>query len=143
MDDYRAILRRLALRDDECIAALLAQARPGTESSALDARTLAFAQLGALIATAAPAAAFMSVTEEALGLGATREEIVGALISLLPVIGVTRAVAVAPNLGLALGYDVGEAFELLDSTGPQDEASVEYRLDRTAIAARRAHDEQR
>jgi hypothetical protein len=37
---------------------------------------------------------------------------VGVLIAMLPVVGVARVVTAAPNLGLALGYDVGEALEV-------------------------------
>jgi hypothetical protein len=33
---------------------------------------------------------------------------------LLPVVGVARVVSAAPNLGLALGYDVGESLESLE-----------------------------
>ena len=115
MHDYRAILRRLALRDDKYIASLLSDESACLELSSLDPRSHALVRLGALIATDAPPAAFMGVTEAALAAGATHEEIVGALIALLPVVGVTRVVAAAPNLGLALGYDVGEALELLDN----------------------------
>jgi len=39
---------------------------------------------------------------------------VGSLIVLIPVVGVPRVVAAAPNLGLALGYDVGDALEALE-----------------------------
>jgi len=115
MHDYRAVLRRLALRDDKVIASLLAEESTCLELSGLDARTHAFVRLGALVATDAPPAAFMGATEAAVAAGATHEEIVGALIALLPVVGVPRVVAAAPNLGLALGYDVGEALELLDN----------------------------
>jgi hypothetical protein len=43
---------------------------------------------------------------------------VGALIAVMPVVGVARVVSAAPNLGLALGYDVGAALEELASTEP-------------------------
>jgi hypothetical protein len=32
----------------------------------------------------------------------------------IPIVGVARVVSAAPNLALALGYDVGEALELVD-----------------------------
>jgi alkylhydroperoxidase/carboxymuconolactone decarboxylase family protein YurZ len=115
MHDYRAVLRRLALKDDRFIASLLAEERACLELSGLDAQSHAFVRLGALVAMDAPPAAFMGATDAALAAGATNEEIVGTLIALLPVVGVTRVVAAAPNLGLALGYDVGEALELLDN----------------------------
>jgi 4-carboxymuconolactone decarboxylase len=49
-----------------------------------------------------------------LNAGATYDEIVGTLIAVMPIVGVARVVAAAPNLGLALGYDVGEALEVMD-----------------------------
>jgi 4-carboxymuconolactone decarboxylase len=50
-------------------------------------------------------------TQVALAAGATDEEIVGTLIAVTPVAGVTRAVWAAPELALALGYDIDEAVE--------------------------------
>jgi hypothetical protein len=40
----------------------------------------------------------------------------------MPVVGVPRVVSAAPNLGLALGYDVGEA---LETVAPGDEGGAE------------------
>jgi 2-keto-3-deoxy-L-rhamnonate aldolase RhmA len=42
------------------------------------------------------------------------EEIVEALTALAPTIGIDRAVAVAPDLARALGYDIDDALERLD-----------------------------
>ncbi|HET8812316.1 MAG TPA: hypothetical protein VFM67_06955, partial [Gaiella sp.] len=53
--------------------------------------------------------------EAALEVGVTREELVGALVAVLPIVGVPRVVSAAPNLGLALGYDVGDALEALEN----------------------------
>jgi hypothetical protein len=55
----------------------------------------------------------MSAVEAAEQAGVSKDEIVGTLIALLPVVGAARVVAAAPNLGLALGYDVAEALEEL------------------------------
>ena len=33
----------------------------------------------------------------------------------MPVVGVARVVSAAPNLGLAIGYDVGDALETLEN----------------------------
>jgi len=46
--------------------------------------------------------------------GASHEEIVGTLIAVLPTVGVGRVVTAAPNLGLAMGYDVTDALELVE-----------------------------
>jgi alkylhydroperoxidase/carboxymuconolactone decarboxylase family protein YurZ len=53
----------------------------------------------------------MNEVEAGLRAGVSRDEIVGTLIALMPIVGVARVVASAPNLALALGYDVSEAFE--------------------------------
>jgi hypothetical protein len=71
-------------------------------------------RLGALIALNAAPPSYMSAVEAAGEAGVTREEVVGALIAVLPIVGVTRVVSAAPNLGLAMGYDVGEALEALE-----------------------------
>ena len=46
--------------------------------------------------------------------GASRDEMVGTLIAVIPIVGVARVVSAAPNLALALGYDVSEALERVD-----------------------------
>jgi hypothetical protein len=54
--------------------------------------------------------------------GATSDEIVGCLIAVLSVVGVARVVSAAPKVGLALGYDVESALELL---GPLDDDELD------------------
>jgi 4-carboxymuconolactone decarboxylase len=112
--DYRAILRRLALRDDRYIDTLLAEEASAAATSQLDPRGHALARIGALIAADAAPPSYMSAVEDALAAGATYDEVVGTLIAVMPVVGVVRVVSAAPNLGLALGYDVGEALETVD-----------------------------
>ena len=111
MLDYKTTLRKLALRDDRYIEALLVREGMSAEESGLDSRARALVQIGALVAVDAAPPSYMSVAEEALAAGGTREELVGSLIVLIPVVGVPRVVAAAPNLGLALGYDVVDALE--------------------------------
>ena len=114
MLDYETTLRKLALRDDRYVGALLAREDASAVESGLDARTRALIQIGALVAVDAAPPSYMSVAEAALDAGVTHEELVGALIVVLPVVGVPRLVSAAPNLGLAIGYDVGEALEALE-----------------------------
>jgi hypothetical protein len=57
----------------------------------------------------------MSAVQAGLDAGASYDEIVGTLIAVIPIVGVARVVSAAPNLALALGYDVAEALELVDS----------------------------
>ena len=80
----------------------------------LDPRSHAFARLGALIATDAAPPSYMSAVEGAEHAGISRAEIVGTLIAVLPMVGEARIVSAAPNLGLALGYDVAAALEAVE-----------------------------
>ena len=114
MLDYKTTLRKLALRDDRYIDALLAHEKSSAAESGLDPRVRALVQLGALVAVDAAPPSYMSVAEEAIDAGATYEDLVGSLIVVMPVVGVPRVVSAAPNLGLAIGYDVGDALEALD-----------------------------
>ena len=114
MLDYKSTLRKLALRDDRYIEALMTREDSSAVESELDARTRALVQIGALVAVDAAPPSYMSVVEDALEAGITYDELVGALLVVLPVVGVPRIVSAAPNLGLAMGYDVGEALEALE-----------------------------
>jgi 4-carboxymuconolactone decarboxylase len=112
--DYKATLRRLALRDDRYIESLLAEDH-ASAAAGIDPRAHALVRLGALIAVDAAPPCYMSAAQDALEAGATYEELVGTLIVVMPVVGVARVVSAAPNLALALGYDVGEALERLEN----------------------------
>ena len=119
MEDYKTTLRRLALRDDRYVESLLADEQTSAALSGLDPRSHALTRVGALIAMDAAPPSYMSAVEAARHAGVTRGEIVGALIAVLPVVGVARVVSAAPNLGLAIGYDVGEALERLEPERPR------------------------
>jgi 4-carboxymuconolactone decarboxylase len=111
VDDYKLTLRRLALRDDAYIGALLSAERASPVLSGLDPRAHALARIACLIAIDAAPPSYMSAAAAGIDAGLTEDEIVGTLIAVLPIVGVARVVSAAPNLGLALGYDVAEAFE--------------------------------
>jgi 4-carboxymuconolactone decarboxylase len=114
MDEYKLTLRRLALRDDRYIDALLGEKCANTEVSGTEARSHALVRIAALIAVDAAPPSFMSAVQAGLDAGTSYDEIVGTLIAVMPVVGVARVVSAAPNLALALGYDVSEAFEFVD-----------------------------
>ncbi len=84
------------------------------EVAGIDEKCHALVRVAGLIAVNATPPAYMNAVEAALRAGLSNEQIVGTLIALLPTIGVPSAVSAAPNLGLALGYDVHEGLELLD-----------------------------
>ena len=114
MDEYKLTLRKLALRDDQFVNALLSEECANATLAGIDRKSHALLRIAALIAMDAAPPSFMSAVEAGLAAGASRDEIVGTLIAVLPIVGVARVVSAAPNLGLALGYDVSEALELVD-----------------------------
>jgi 4-carboxymuconolactone decarboxylase len=114
VEEYKLTLRRLALRDDRFIDALLSEERANTTLSGIDPRSHALLRIAALIALDAAPPSYMNAIECGLRAGASYDEIVGTLVAVLPIVGVARVVSAAPNLALALGYDVGDAFELVE-----------------------------
>jgi 4-carboxymuconolactone decarboxylase len=112
VDDYKVTLRKFAVRDDRYIDALLQTDAASATVAGLDDRSHALVRIGTLVTLNAAPAAYMGSVEAALGAGASYEEVVGVLIAVLPVVGVARVVTAAPNLGLAVGYDVAEALEV-------------------------------
>jgi 4-carboxymuconolactone decarboxylase len=111
MDEYQERLRSLALSDDRFVGSVLGMAHDTVEISRLDSKTHAFVRLAALLAVDAGQSSYNASVEVALASGATYDEIVGILIAVAPAVGLGRVVSAAPELGLALGYDVASAPE--------------------------------
>ena len=82
-------------------------------SGDLDARSVALLRLGATITTGTSDAIWQQRVNDALESGLNADEIVDALTALAPTIGIDRAVAVAPALARALGFDIDAALERL------------------------------
>ena len=114
MVEYKETLRRLALNDETFVAAVLGMGRDTVEVSQLDRKTHALARLSASLAVDAASISYQSSVGLALAAGSTVDEIVGCLIAVAPVIGLARVVSAAPELALALGYDVDAALESRD-----------------------------
>jgi 4-carboxymuconolactone decarboxylase len=113
MDDYRDRLRKLSLRDEALVAAILAQ-ESSREESGLDAKTHALVRLSTTLAVDAGQSSYQHAVERALAAGATADEVVGTLVAVVTLTGVPRAASAAPRLALALGYDVEAALEAID-----------------------------
>jgi 4-carboxymuconolactone decarboxylase len=111
VDAYECTLRKLAIGDEVFVEAVLGGKVACLAESGLDPRAHALVRLGALIAVGAASPSYMSAVEAARESGASKEEIVGTLIAVMPVLGPARVVSAAPELGLALGYDVAAALE--------------------------------
>ena len=103
MEGVERTLRRLALNDERLIRSALAD--PGL-ATGLDAKTRALVRLGALLAVGAGTVPLRCTVELAAVAGASDDEIVGVLLAVAPTVGQARVVGVAPDLGLALGYDL-------------------------------------
>jgi hypothetical protein len=111
VDDRETMLRRMSLSDPRLLTGPPAPPR-GWGSTSLDPRWQTMVRLGALLATEPTSPALQQVVDEALELNITRDELVQALVCLLPTVGLRQAAMVAPRLGLAIGYDVEEALSL-------------------------------
>jgi len=86
------------------------------EVSGLDPKTHAMVTLAALLAVDAAPSSYNANAELALASGASLDEIIGILIAIAPAVGLGRVVSAAPELGLALGYDVEAALEAQPET---------------------------
>ena len=104
-------LTKLALNDDELIMALTGSDAANLEASGLDARAHALVRIGALLALDAAPPAYASVVRLAERAGVSAPEIVGVLVAVAPCIGTARAVSAAPELALAMGFDVNDVIE--------------------------------
>jgi alkylhydroperoxidase/carboxymuconolactone decarboxylase family protein YurZ len=76
------------------------------ESSGLDARTFSLVKIAALIAVDAPPASYLWQVANALGSGATPQDLVGVLRAVAPQVGGPRAMAAAPEIMVALGLEL-------------------------------------
>jgi alkylhydroperoxidase/carboxymuconolactone decarboxylase family protein YurZ len=104
----------LALSDERFMETELAMGLDTVQVSRLDAKTHALVRLGAALAIDAAPSSYQSAVEPALAAGASIDEIVGTLIAVAPTVGMARVVSAAPELALALGYDVDAAIETRD-----------------------------
>jgi alkylhydroperoxidase/carboxymuconolactone decarboxylase family protein YurZ len=107
--DYTDVLRSLAIEDPQ-LAEHLAE-RDEIEPAVLDPKTVALARLAALVAIGGALPTYSALTDAAIGMGATPDEIADILIAIVPTVGLPRAVAAAPSVAMALGYDVEVALE--------------------------------
>ena len=108
--DYTEWLRRLALNDVQ-LPDDVADADALGAPRELDPKTLALVRLAALVAVRGAGASYGEHVDRAVSAGATAEEIVQVLVAVTPVVGLPCAVAAAPNVALALGYDTDNVFE--------------------------------
>ena len=114
MADHEDRLRDLALCNEAFMISVLAIDVEDARPSGLEPAKHALVQLASLVAIGAGGVSLHACVEAALNAGVTVNEIVGTLIAVAPTVGVARVVAAAPEVALALGYDVDSALEMID-----------------------------
>ena len=108
---FQETLRRLTMIDEAFVEGQAGLGLGLSGAEALDAKTGALLRLGAAVAIGSPGVCLEWSTGRALAAGATEEEITDILVAIAPVTGLSRVVAAAPDVAIALGYDVVAALE--------------------------------
>jgi alkylhydroperoxidase/carboxymuconolactone decarboxylase family protein YurZ len=109
-DEQRDTLQNISHNDESAIASLVAiRVEEAVESSDLDAKTFAVANLAALIATGGDDSSYLLHVGAALDAGASVDEITAVLTAIGPNIGVYKMVAAADPLATALGINLAAA----------------------------------
>jgi alkylhydroperoxidase/carboxymuconolactone decarboxylase family protein YurZ len=111
---FQETLRRLAMIDEGFVTDEAGLGFGLVKSSVLDPQTAALLQLAVLVAMGSPAVCLEWSTGRALAGGATEDEIADVLLAIAPVAGLGRIVAAAPEVAMALGYDITAALEETD-----------------------------
>lgn len=108
---FQDTLRRLAMIDEGFVedGAGLGLRLPGT--SVLDPKTAALLQVAASVAIGSQTVCLEWSAGRALAAGATEDEIADVLLAIAPVAGLGRVVCAAPDVAIALGYDIAAALE--------------------------------
>ena len=107
-DATREALAGLALGDVEVLEQALEIREALQERSGLDPRSFALVKIAALVALDAPPASYLWQVSNAIGDGATPNEILGVLRAIAPQVGGPRVVAAAPEIMVALGLSLPE-----------------------------------
>ena len=111
--NYTDRLLRLAINDAGLTEDALGGAGVGAAwlDPVLDARTLSLVRLAALVAAGGAIPSYAAQADAAIDAGATAAEIVDVLFGVIPLVGLPCVVAAAPNLAMALGFDINDALE--------------------------------
>jgi alkylhydroperoxidase/carboxymuconolactone decarboxylase family protein YurZ len=108
---FQETLRRLAIIDEGFVIDEAGLGLDLTAASILDPKTVALLQVAASVAIGSPAVCLEWSAGRALAAGAVEDEIADVLLAIAPVAGLGRVVAAAPDVAIALGYDVAAALQ--------------------------------
>ena len=112
---FQEIMRKLAIIDEGFVEGQTGLGLDPAGIKVLDPKTAALLRLGVLVATGSSAVCLEWSISRALAAGASEDEIAGVLLAVAPVAGLGRVVAAAPDVAVALGYDIEAALEELDN----------------------------
>jgi 4-carboxymuconolactone decarboxylase len=112
---FQETLRRLAMIEEGFVEDRAGLGLGLAGISALDPKTAALLQVGAVVALGSPAVCLEWSAGRALAAGASEDEIADVLLAVAAVAGLGRVVAAAPEVATALGYDIAAALEEPDS----------------------------
>ena len=111
---FQETLRSLAMIDEGFVKSEAGLALDAGGISALDPKTAALLQVGASVTIGSSPVCLQWSVARAMAAGAMEDEISDVLLAIAPVTGLGRIAAAAPDLAIALGYDVAAALEELD-----------------------------
>jgi 4-carboxymuconolactone decarboxylase len=104
-------LRSLTVNDQAFLRSVLGREIEDLEATGLDAKTQSLVRVASLVSLDAAPVSYQWCVEAALAAGATPDEIVGTLLAVAPLTGIARVVSAAPEIAMAVGYDVQAALE--------------------------------
>jgi len=119
---FQETLRRLVMIDEGFIRDEAGLALGSAATSALDPKTARLLQVAASVTIGPSPVCLQWSVARAMAAGATEDEIADVLLAVAPVTGLGRIAAAAPDMAIALGYDVAAALEELDPIGLQESA---------------------
>jgi 4-carboxymuconolactone decarboxylase len=99
-------LLALAMGDSSALGMAAGLREELRADSALDPKTFALVKIAALVALDAPPASYLWQVQAAIEAGAQAPEILGVLTAVAPQTGLTRVVAAAPEIMIALGLEL-------------------------------------
>jgi len=112
---FQETLRKLAMIDEGFVKDEAGLALGPAATSALDRKTATLLQMGASVTIGSSPICLQWSVSRAMAAGATEDEIADVLLAIAPVAGLGRIAAAAPDVAIALGYDVSAALEELDT----------------------------
>jgi 4-carboxymuconolactone decarboxylase len=111
---FQETLRRMAMIDEGFVEGEAGLGLGLVKTSSLDPKTAALLRVAVSVAIGSSVVCLEWSAGRALAAGASEDEITDVLLAIAPVAGLGRVVCAAPDLAIALGYDITAALEETD-----------------------------